>query len=61
MSARSVRAPLQMLPNALNLWETTRLGDHLDRESFVAQAVAAAIQRTGRGAGGERAIRRGNP
>jgi hypothetical protein len=26
----SVRAPLQMLTNALNLWETQRLGQHLD-------------------------------
>jgi hypothetical protein len=26
----SVRAPLQMLTNALNLWETTRFGDLLD-------------------------------
>jgi hypothetical protein len=27
----SVRAPLQMLANALNLWETQRFGDRLDR------------------------------
>jgi hypothetical protein len=27
----SVRAPLQMLTNALNLWETQRFGDRLDR------------------------------
>jgi hypothetical protein len=26
----SVRAPLQMLTNALNLWETQQLGDLLD-------------------------------
>ena len=26
----SVRAPLQMLTNALNLWETQRFGDRLD-------------------------------
>lgn len=27
----SVRAPLQMLTNALNLWETQRFGDRIDR------------------------------
>ena len=26
----SVRAPLQMLANVLNLWETQRFGDRLD-------------------------------
>jgi hypothetical protein len=30
----SVRAPLQMLINALNLWETQRFGDRLDRKLF---------------------------